>query len=202
MRVQPPGSFKGGGERSVRGGVIGRAVHLRLHLYPHTAPDQQAGLHVTSRPSHEVSSSSLSHFFNAMSVTTVPRAELTGPSPAWGSWPWVECLHLGPWLWKKTLRIAVWHWPGLSTVSSWNRGAPKAFCVMLDANPELSSHDVGSEGAQPPNMVLIVLTICICGWCLHKSHLQHQALLTCHIWARKCCCSPGVVDAGLRLIQL
>lgn len=54
---------------------------------PHTAPDQQARLHVTWRPSHEVSSSSLSHFFNPMRVTIVPRAELTGPSPAWGSWP-------------------------------------------------------------------------------------------------------------------
>lgn len=168
MRVQPPGSFSGGGKRSVRGGWLEALSSAVRTFTPHTAPNQQESLHVTWSPSHEASSSSLSHFFNAMRVTPVPRAEVTGPSPAWGPWPWVECLHLGPYLWKKTLRKAFWHWPGLSTVSSWNRGAPKAFYVLSDANPVLSSPDGGSEGAQPPNMVLVVLAICICGWCFHK----------------------------------
>lgn len=170
--VKPVLSAKRGWRCSLRGASAAEASAVwgagwldRLSTStPHTALDQQEGLHVTWKPSHEVSSSSsLSHFFNAMQVTPVPRVEVTGPSPAWGSWPWVECLHLGPWLWK-TLRKAVWHWAGLSTVSSWNRGAPKAFYVMSDANPELSSH----EGAQPPNVVLVVPAICICGWCLHK----------------------------------
>lgn len=144
-----------------------KAVHLRLHLYPPTLlqTNRKASTWHGDHPMSPPPSASSSHFFNAMRVTPVPRVEVTGPSLAWGSWPWVECL--GPWLWK-TLRKAVWHWPRLSTISSWNRGAPKAFYVMSDANPELSRHNVGSEGAQPPNMVLVVLAICICGWCLHK----------------------------------
>lgn len=40
------------------------------------------------------------HFFkkqktnNLIWVTSVPRGEVKAPSPAWGSCPWVECLHL------------------------------------------------------------------------------------------------------------
>lgn len=109
-------------------------------------------------------------------------------------------------LWKKTLFNAVWHWPGLITVNRWNRGAPKAFYVILDANQMLSSHDVGFTGAQPLNMVLIVLAICVL-WLMRSqtttSSISYtSAHLTPHIWAHKCCCSPGIVDPGRWVILL
>lgn len=76
------GSFSGGGKCSVRGRVPGRAVHLHLHLYPHTVLNQQEDLHVTWRQFETVSSSRLSLFLNITRVTSVPRGEVKGPNPA------------------------------------------------------------------------------------------------------------------------
>lgn len=117
---------------------------------------------------------------NAMWVTSVPRAEATGPSLAWGPWPWVECLHLGPWLWKKTLRKAVCHWAGLSTVSSWNRGTPKVFCVS-DANLELSRFWIwGSSAPKHGARCLCHMYLWLMPSQTPAPHLQHQACLACH----------------------
>lgn len=140
---------------------------------------------------------SLSH---AMWVTPVPRAEATGPSLAWGPWPWVECLHLGPWLWKKTLRKAVCHWAGLFTVSSWNRGTPKVFCV---SNLELSRFWIWGSSAPKHG------ARCPCHMYLWLMPSQtpppppspESALLSMSP-SHKSCCSPRVINAGLRPILL
>lgn len=98
------------------------------------------------------------------------------------------------------VEVDLQHRPGLITVNRWNRGAPKAFYVILDANQMLSSHDAGFTGAQPLNMVLIVLAICVL-WLMPSQSTASSisytsAHLTPHIWAHKCCCSPGIIDPG------
>lgn len=202
------GSFSSGGERSVRGGVPGRAVHLHLHLHPPHCSGP------TGRPPCDVETvwqNQTVIFFNFFFFKKHHLSNICAQGWGWSSRPSMRVLSLGwmfasSWLWKKTLFNAVWHWPGLITVNRWNRGTPKAFYVILDANQMLSSHDVGFPGAQPLNMVLIVLAICVLRLMRSKNTPSSirctSAHLTTHIWAHKCCCSPGIVDPGHWVILL
>lgn len=96
------GSFSGGGKRSVRGRVPGRAVHLHLHLYPPHCPEP------TGRPPREMET--VWDCLLLQAVTFFKHNSTNICAQGWGqrSKPSMRVLSLGwmspsPWLWKKTL---------------------------------------------------------------------------------------------------